>query len=68
MLGVALGRGVNICKEWRISPEKKFDVVSVAVWMGGRVIGELLRDRHCDEGVRPRHRARDRNRFDGQRG
>jgi hypothetical protein len=43
--GVALGRGVNICREGRISPEKEFDIVSVAVWVGGRVGGELLRDR-----------------------
>ncbi len=62
-----MGRGVSICKEGRISPEKKLDVVSVAVWMGGRAIGELLRDRQCDEGGRLGHRVRDRNRFDGQR-
>ncbi len=49
-----MGRGVNIGKEGRISPEKKLDVVSVAVWMGGRVIGELLRDRQCDEGGQTR--------------
>jgi len=66
--GVALGRGVKICREGRISPEKEFDVVSVAVWVGGRVGGELLRDRQCDEGVRPGHRARDRSRLDVQRG
>jgi hypothetical protein len=29
-----LGRGVNIRREERISPEKEFDVFSVAVWMG----------------------------------
>ncbi len=63
-----MGRGVNIGKEGRISPKRKLDVVSVAVWMGGRVIGELLKDRQCNEGVRPGHRARDRKRFDGQRG
>ncbi len=38
---VALGRRVKMCREGRISPEKEFDVVSVAVWMGGRVSGEL---------------------------
>jgi hypothetical protein len=30
--------------------EKEFDVVNVAVRMGGRVNGELLGDRKCDEG------------------
>ncbi len=64
MLG---GCFVNMCREGRISPEKEFNVVSVAVWMGGRVSGELLRDRQCDDGVRPGHRARHRNSFDGQR-
>ncbi len=28
------GRGVKIGREGRIYPEKEFDVVSVAVWMG----------------------------------
>jgi hypothetical protein len=61
-------RGVKIYRERRTSPENELDVVSVAVWVGGRVGGELLRDRQCDEGVRPGHRARDRSRLDVQRG
>ncbi len=62
-----MGRGVKIYREGRISLDKEFDVVNVAVWVGRRVGGELLRDIQCDEGVRPGHRARDRSRLDVQR-
>ena len=39
-----------------ISAESELEVVSVAVRMGGRVGREFLRDKQCDEGIRPRHR------------
>ena len=48
--------------------EKKFDVGSVTVRMGRRVGGEFLGDRQCDEGVRPRHRAREGRRLDRRGG
>ena len=46
----------------------KFDVGSVTVRMGRRVGGEFLGDRKCDEGVRPRHRAREGRRPDRRGG
>ena len=36
--------------------------------MGRRVGGEFLGDRQCDEGVRPRHRAREGKRLDRRGG
>jgi hypothetical protein len=48
--------------------KKKFDVGSVTVRMGRRVGGEFLGDRQRDEGVRPRHRAREGRRLDRRRG
>ena len=51
-----------------VSVEKKFDVGSVTVRMGRRVGGEILGDRQCDEGVRPRHRAREGTRLDRRGG
>ena len=51
-----------------VSVEKKFDVGSVTVRMGRRVGGEFLGDRKCDEGVRPRHRAREGRRPDRRGG
>ena len=50
------GGGVNECRGGRISAESELEVVSVAVRMGGRVGREFLRDKQCDEGIRPRHR------------
>ena len=54
--GMLGGGGVNECRGGRISAESELEVVSVAVRMGGRVGREFLRDKQCDEGIRPRHR------------
>ena len=52
----ALGGGVNVCRGGGISAESEFEVVSVAVRMGGRIGREFLGDKQGDEGIRPRHR------------
>ena len=66
--GGKLGGGVNMCRGGGVAVEKKFDVGSVTVRMGRRVGGEFLGDRKCDEGVRPRHRAREGRRPDRRGG
>ena len=48
--------------------EKKSDIGSVTVRMGRRVGREFLGDKQCNEGVRPRHRAREGRRLDRRRG
>ena len=48
--------------------EKESDIGSVTVRVGRRVGRECLRDRQCDEGVRPGHRAREGRRLDRRRG
>ena len=48
--------------------EKESDIGSVTVRVGRRVGREFLGDRQRDEGVRPRHRAREGRRLDRSRG
>ena len=48
--------------------ESDTDIGSVTVRVGRRVGREFLRDKQCDEGVRPRHRAREGRRLDRRRG
>jgi hypothetical protein len=51
------GGGVNECRWGGISAESEFEVVSVAVRMGGRIGREFLGDKQGDEGIRPIHRS-----------
>ena len=62
------GRLVNRCRGGGVSVEKKFDVGSVTIRMGRGVGGEFLGDRQSDEGIRPRHRAREGRRLDRRGG
>ena len=48
--------------------EKESDIGSVTVRVGRRVSREFLRDKQCDEGVRPRHRTREGRRLDRREG
>ena len=48
--------------------EKESDIGSVTVRVGRRVGREFLRDKQCDEGVRPRQRAREGRRLDRRGG
>ena len=56
--GMLWGGGLTCAGGGGISAENELEVVSVAVRMGGRVGREFLRDKQCDEGIRPRHRKR----------
>ena len=62
------GGVINMCRGGGGAVEKKFDVGSVTVRMGRGVGGEFLEDRQRDEGVRPRHRAREGRRLDRRGG
>ena len=64
----AWGEWVSMCRNGGISVEKEFNIGSVTVRMGRRVCRELLGDKHRDEGVRPRHRARKGRRTDRRGG
>ena len=54
--GMLWGGGVNECRGGGNSAESEFEVVSIAVRMGGRIGREFLGDKQGDEGIRPRHR------------